>query len=146
MVFSAFSNLKVTWWMLSAEKNLQKNQRALNPHPNLHSPIWVGSKGGRPQRGGTNMVVRLFLYGRSWGCLVMTGHIGTNTPKFVPPRWGRPPFDPTQTGLCKFGRGFGARLKKQRRTAASIRQWATHPLKTPTSLNKKARLLKFHFP
>ena len=33
----------------------------------------------------------------------MTGHIGTNTPKFVHPRWGRPPFDPTQTGLCKFG-------------------------------------------
>ena len=33
----------------------------------------------------------------------MTSHIWTNTPKFVPPRWGRPPFDPTQTGLCKFG-------------------------------------------
>ena len=33
----------------------------------------------------------------SW---VVTGHIGTNTPKFVPPRWGRPPFDPTQTGCC----------------------------------------------
>ena len=29
--------------------------------------------------------------------ILMTGHIGTNTPKFVPPRWGRPPFDPTQT-------------------------------------------------
>ena len=26
-----------------------------------------------------------------------------HTPKFVPPRWGRLPFDPTQTGLCKFG-------------------------------------------
>ena len=35
----------------------------------------------------------------------MTGHIGTKTPKFVPHRWGRPRFDPTQTGLCKFGRG-----------------------------------------
>ena len=34
---------------------------------------------------------------------VMTGHIGTNTPKFVRPRRGRPPLDPTQTGLCKFG-------------------------------------------
>ena len=34
---------------------------------------------------------------------VMTGHIGTNAPKFVPPRRGRPPFRPTQTGLCKFG-------------------------------------------
>ena len=35
--------------------------------------------------------------------ILMTGHIGTNTPKFVPPRWGPPPFDPAQTGLCKFG-------------------------------------------
>ena len=35
--------------------------------------------------------------------LLLTSHIGTNTPKFLPPRWGRPPFDPTQTGLCKFG-------------------------------------------
>ena len=26
---------------------------------------------------------------------VVTGHIGTSTPKFVPPRWGRPLFDPT---------------------------------------------------
>ena len=34
---------------------------------------------------------------------VVTGHIGTNTPKFVPPRWGRPRVDPTQTGLCKSG-------------------------------------------
>ena len=40
---------------------------------------------------------------------VMTGHIGTNTPKSVTPCWGRPPFDPTQTGVCKLGRGFGAR-------------------------------------
>ena len=36
----------------------------------------------------------------------MTGHIGTNTPKFVPPRWGRLRVDPTQTGLCKFGCGL----------------------------------------
>ena len=31
---------------------------------------------------------------------VVTGHIGTNTPKFVPPRWGRLRFDPTQTGCA----------------------------------------------
>ena len=43
------------------------------------------------------------------GAWAMTDHIGTNASKFVPPRWGRPLFDPTQTGLCKFGRGFGAR-------------------------------------
>ena len=55
-----------------------------------------------PQRGGTNLGVCSYMAGHedAW---VMTGHIGTNTPKFVPPRWGRPPFDPTQTGLCKFG-------------------------------------------
>ena len=35
--------------------------------------------------------------------ILITGHIGTNTPKFVPPCWGRPRLDPTQTGLCKFG-------------------------------------------
>ena len=35
--------------------------------------------------------------------LIATGHIGPNTPKFVPPHWGRPRFDPTQTWLCKFG-------------------------------------------
>ena len=32
-----------------------------------------------------------------------TGHIGTNTPKCVPSRRGRPPSGPAQTGLCKFG-------------------------------------------
>ena len=32
----------------------------------------------------------------------MAGDIGTNTPKFVHPRWG-PRLDPIQTGLCKFG-------------------------------------------
>ena len=34
--------------------------------------------------------------------ILMTGHIGANTTKFAWPRWGRPQFDPTQTGLCKF--------------------------------------------
>ena len=34
----------------------------------------------------------------------MTNHIGTNTPKLVPSRW--PPFNPTQTGLCKLRMGL----------------------------------------
>ena len=36
---------------------------------------------------------------------VMTGHNNRNkhSPNLCPPRWGRPPFDPTETGLCKFG-------------------------------------------
>ena len=32
-------------------------QRAPNPQPKLHSPVWVGLMGGRPQRGGTNLGV-----------------------------------------------------------------------------------------
>ena len=41
----------------------------------------------------------------------MTGHIGTNTPKFVPLRRGRPRFDPTQTGLC-----MGLELSEETKT------------------------------
>ena len=54
---------------------------------------------------GVQIWVFLFLSGRS---LPRHPHdrpyyiIGANTPKCVPLRWGRPPFDPTQTGLCKF--------------------------------------------
>ena len=69
---------------------------------NLHSPVWVGSKGGHPSEGHKFGCVCSCMAGHYPGIL-MTGRIGTNTPKFVPPRWGWPPFDPTQTGLCKFG-------------------------------------------
>ena len=87
-------------------------QRAPNPRPNLHSPVGVGSRRGCPQRGGT----RLGDFVPIWPVTTRHPHMGTNTPKFVPPRWGQPRFDPTQTGLCKFGRGFGARwgLTKKR--------------------------------
>ena len=44
--------------------------------------------------------------------ILMTGHKGTNTPKFVPPRRGWPHFDPTQTGLCKFGCVWNALIFK----------------------------------
>ena len=75
----------------------------LQTHPNLHSPVWVGSKGCRPQQEGTTLGVFVPI----WPVIQLVwddiGHIGTNTPKFVPSRWGRLPFDPTQTGLCKFG-------------------------------------------
>ena len=53
-----------------------------------------------PARGYKFGCVCSYMAGHYPGIL-MTGHIGTNTPKFVPPRWGRPRFDPTQTGLCK---------------------------------------------
>ena len=67
----------------------------LQTHPNLHSPVWVGSTPGRPQRGGANLGVFVAIW-------PVMSHIAANTPKFAPPRWGRPPVDPTQTGLCKF--------------------------------------------
>ena len=40
-------------------------QRAPNPPPNCTDPVGVGSNSGRPQRGGTNIWVCLFLHGRS---------------------------------------------------------------------------------
>ena len=55
-----------------------------------------------PARGYRFGCVCSYMAGHYPGIL-LTGHIGTNKPKFVPPRWGQPPFDPTQTGLCKFG-------------------------------------------
>ena len=51
----------------------------------------------------TNLGVFVPMWPVSSHTNVLTGHIGTNTPKFCTP------FDPNQTGLCKFGRGFGAR-------------------------------------
>ena len=36
----------------------------------------------------------------------MTGHIGTNTPKFAPPRWGRLPFKPLKRGCANSVVGF----------------------------------------
>ena len=39
---------------------------------------------------------------------VMSSHTGTNTPKFVPSRWGWPPFDLLKRG-CANSVGFGAR-------------------------------------
>ena len=86
-----------------------KVQRDPNPQPNLHSPVQAGSNGGRPQRGGTNLGVFVPVWPVIAPGILMTGHIGTNTPKSVSARWGRLPFDPAQTGLCKFGCGFGAR-------------------------------------
>ena len=87
----------------SLAKKVTEAQRAPKPRPNLHSPVWVGSSGGRPQRGRTNLGVFCSYMAGHYPGILMTGHIGTNTPKFVRPRRGRPPLDPTQTGLCKFG-------------------------------------------
>ena len=61
-----------------------------------------GSASSKPTRICTTLFVCSYMAGH-YPDILMTGHIGTNTPKFVPPRWGRPPLDPTQTGLCKFG-------------------------------------------
>ena len=83
-------------------------QRAPNP-PEFAQPRLSRVKArSSPARGYKFGCVCSYMAGHE-DAGVVTGHIGTNTPKFVPPRWGRPRFDPTQTGLWKFGRGFGAR-------------------------------------
>ena len=69
----------------------------LQTHPNLHSPV-VGWKRGCPQRGGTSLGAYIASH---YPGLLMTG--------LCTPSLGTTAFDPTQTGLCKFGRGFGAR-------------------------------------
>ena len=52
-----------------------KSQRAPNPRPNLHR--------------GTNLGVFVPIWPVMRMPGVVTGHIGTNTPKFVPSHWGR---------------------------------------------------------
>ena len=77
-------------------------QRAPNP-PEFAQPRLSRAKGrSSPARGYKFGCVCSYMASHE-DAEVMTGHIGTNTPNFVPPRWGRPPFGPTQTGLCKFG-------------------------------------------
>ena len=77
-------------------------QRAPNPHEFAQPRLSRVKRRSSPARGYKFGCVCSYMAGHYPGIL-MTGHIGTNTPKFVPPRWGRPPFDPTQNGLCKFG-------------------------------------------
>ena len=83
-------------------------QRAPNLQPNLHSPVWAGSNGSRPQRGCKFGCVCSYMAGHYPGIL-MTGHIGTSTPKFALPR------DRHLTLLkrgCASSGGFGARWVK----------------------------------
>ena len=71
-----------------------------------------------PARGYKFGCVCSYMAGHYPGIL-MTGHIGANTSKFVPVHWGPPRFDTTQTGLCKFSRGFG-QLRPRARDRQSI--------------------------
>ena len=69
--------------------------------PNLHSPVWVGSNGGCPKRGGTNLGVFVPIWPVIAPACSWPGHIGTNThPNLYPLAWDD---RRTQTGLCKFG-------------------------------------------
>ena len=79
-----------------------RNQRAPNPPESAQPRLSRVKRRSSPARGYKFGCVCSYMAGHK-DAEVMTGHIGTNAPKFVPPRWGRPPFDPTQTGLCKFG-------------------------------------------
>ena len=56
-----------------------------------------------PARGYKFECVCSYMAGHYPGIL-MTSHIGTNTLKFAPPRWGRPRFDPTQISSKTRGR------------------------------------------
>ena len=77
-------------------------QRVPNP-PEFAQPRLSRVKArSSPARGYKFGCVCSYMAGHYPGIL-MTSHIGTNTPKCVPPRWRRPRFDLTQTGLCKFG-------------------------------------------
>ena len=82
--------------------NLTQNQGAPNP-PEFAQPRLSRVKArSSPARGYKFGRACSYMAGHYPGIFV-TCHIGTNTPKFVPLRWGRPRLDPTQTGLCKFG-------------------------------------------
>ena len=80
-------------------------QRAPNP-PDFAQPRLSRVKArSSPARGHKFGCVCSYMAGHYPGIL-MTGHIGTNTPKFVPPRWGRPRVDPTQTGFVQIWVGL----------------------------------------
>ena len=64
---------------------------------------------------GTNLCVFVPIWPVITLAGVVTGHIGTNThthKKTCTPRWGRPLFDPTQTGLCEFGWVWSSLIKR----------------------------------
>ena len=83
--------------------------------PPLLKPPFLGNQVPEFEQGQTVVVVAsdgvqiwvcLFLYGRSWGSRGNDRPFrNKHTQICTPP----PPFDPTQTGLRKFGCGFGAR-------------------------------------
>ena len=100
------------------------SQRAPNPpeitQPRLSRVKWRSS----PARGYKFGCVCSYMAGHE-DVGVMAGHIGTNALKFVPPRWGRPPLDPTQTGLCTFGGVWSSliqrlQVKKLQRKAKTL--------------------------
>ena len=78
------------------------SSRELSPYSKGIVRGTVRNQQRRMARGYKFGCVCSYMAGHCPGILV-TGHVGTNTPQFVPLRWGRPPLDPTQMGLCKFG-------------------------------------------
>ena len=99
--FRHFSDILSACRFSGLSNDLPITKRAPNSRPNLHSPVWVASNGSRPQRGVTNLVVCLFLFGQSWGCRSNDRpYRNKHTTKFVPPPWGRPPFDALKPGCA----------------------------------------------
>ena len=74
----------------------------LQTRPNLHSPVWVVSNGGHPQREGTNLGVFVPIW------LVLRRREATNLGVSDLCHFALSSHY-SKTGLCKFGCGFGAR-------------------------------------
>ena len=77
------------WGILWEEQGSARSK----PTTEFAQPRLSRVKGRSSPARGYNLVVfvRSYMAGHYPGIL-MTGHIGTNTPQFVPPRWGRPPY------------------------------------------------------
>ena len=85
----------------TSEEGCAQFQRAPNPTEFAQPRLSRVKARSSPARGYKLGCVCSYMAGHYPGIL-MTGHVGTNTPKFAPPRGGRPRFDPPQSGLRRF--------------------------------------------
>ena len=115
-LFAGNPGWKFCWKIFRRFLDLQKrsknfgkvaDQRAPNP-PEFAQPRLSRVKArSSPTKGYKFGCVCSYIAGHE-DARVVTGDIGTNTPKLVPSRWGWPRFDPTKRGCTNSG-GFGAR-------------------------------------
>ena len=139
--FSVFSRKKKKT-ELGSRIGLCLVQRAPNPPEFAHPRLSRVKAWSSPARGYKFGCGFSYMAGHYPGIL-MTGHVGTNTPKFVPPCWGRPRFDPTQTGLCKFGWVWSSLIGSLTIHTPSIRGVEVHPLNSGRGLSKPLCFIVF---